>query len=68
MIDASAGGAILGKKEIEAYQILENITLNNCQWQTERAVQKKVAGVHDQDVVTNLVARISLLSEQLQVA
>ena len=30
LIDASAGGAILGKKnEVEAYQILENIALNN---------------------------------------
>ena len=30
LIDASAGGAILGKNELEAYQILENIALNNC--------------------------------------
>ena len=38
LIDASAGRAILGKNEIEAYRILENIALNNCQWPTERAV------------------------------
>ena len=31
LIDASAGGATLGKNEVEAYQILENIALNNCQ-------------------------------------
>ena len=30
LIDASAGEAILGKNEVEAYQILENIALNNC--------------------------------------
>ena len=53
MIDAYAGRAILGKNEIEAYPILENIALNNCQWPIERAVQKKVARVHDLDVVTN---------------
>ena len=31
LIDASVGGAVMGKNEIEAYQILENIELNNCQ-------------------------------------
>ena len=30
LIDASMGGAIVGKNEIEAYQILEIIALNNC--------------------------------------
>ena len=47
---------ILGKNEIEAYQILENRALKNCQWLTERAVLKKVAGVHDLEAVMNLVA------------
>ena len=66
LIDASAGGAIMGKNEVEAYQILENIALNNCQWPTKRAVPKKLAGVHDLDAVTNLAAQISSLSKQLQ--
>ena len=56
LIDVSMEGAILGKNEIEAYQILENIALNNCQWPTERSVSKKVARVHDLDAVTNLAA------------
>ena len=56
LIDASTGGAILGKNEVEVYQILENIVLNNCQWPIERAVPTKLAGVHDLDVVTNLAA------------
>ena len=30
LIDAFMGGAILGKNKVEAYQILENIALNNC--------------------------------------
>ena len=56
LIDASAGGDILGKNKVEAYQILENIVLNNCQWTIERAIPKKFVRVHDLDVVTNLVA------------
>ena len=30
LIDAYVGGAIMGKNEVEAYQILENIALNDC--------------------------------------
>ena len=43
LIDASVGGAIMGRNEVEAYQILENTALNNCQWQVERVVPKKQA-------------------------
>ena len=68
LVDASAGEAIMGKNEVEAYQILENIALNNFQWPTERVVPKKLVGVHDLDVVTNLATQISSLSKQLQVA
>ena len=67
LIDASAEGAILGKNEVEAYQILQNMALNNCQWPTERAVPKKVAIVHELDVVTNLSAQNMSLSKQPQV-
>ena len=30
LIVASAGGAIMGKNKVEAYQILENTALNDC--------------------------------------
>ena len=36
LIDAYVGGAIMGKNEVKAYQILENLALNNCQWPIER--------------------------------
>ena len=56
LIDASIGGAIIGKNEVEAYQILENIALNDCQWPVERAAPKKPAEVFELDVFTNLSA------------
>ena len=65
LIDASAGGAILGKNEVEAYQILENIALNDCQW-TKRVAPKKPAGVFDLDMFTRLSAQVSTLSKKLQ--
>ena len=66
LIDASAEGAIMGKNEVEAYQILENIALNDCQWPVERAAPKKPIGVFDLDMFTNLFAQVSTLSKQLQ--
>ena len=30
-IDAYAGGGIMGKNEVEAYQIIKSIALNDCQ-------------------------------------
>ena len=66
LIDASVGGAIMGKNEVEAYQILENITLNDCQWPVERVAPKKPTRVFDLDMFTNLYAQVSTLSKQLQ--
>ena len=66
LIDASAGGAIIGKNEVEAYQILENIALNDRQWLVERVASKKPAGVFDLDMFTNLFAQVSTLLKQLQ--
>ena len=66
LIDASAREAIMGKNEVEAYQILENIALNDCQWPAERVAPKKPAGVFDLDMFTNLSAQVSTLSKKLQ--
>ena len=66
LIDASAGGAIMGKNEVVACQILENIALNDCQWPLERISLKKPVGVFDLDMFTNLSAQVSTLSKQLQ--
>ena len=46
----------MGKNKVEAYQILENTALNDCQWLVERAALKKPAGVFDLNMFTNLSA------------
>ena len=65
LIDASAERAIMGKNEVEAYQILENIALNDCQWPVEIVALKKLAGVFVLDMFKNLSAEVSTLSKQL---
>ena len=65
LIDASTGGAIMGKNEVEAYQILENITLNDCQWPIERVAPKKPAEVFNLDMFTNLSTKVFTLFYKL---
>ena len=55
LLDALAGGALMRKSEDEAYQLLENIAINNNQWPSERVALKKPAGMYDIDVLSNLV-------------
>ena len=66
LIDATAKGAIVGKNEVEACQILEKNALNDCQWLVERVAPKKPTGVFDLDIFTNLSAQVSTLSKQQQ--
>ena len=66
LIDAFVEREIMGKNEVEAYQILENIAFNDCQWPVERVAPKKPAGVFDLDMFTNLSAQVSTLSKKLQ--
>ena len=56
----------MGKNKVEAYQILENIALDDCQWPVERVAPKKPNGVFDLDMFTNLSAQVSTLSKQIQ--
>ena len=56
----------MGKNEVEAYQVLENIAFNDCQWPVERVAPKKLVGVFDLDMFINLSAQVSTLSNQLQ--
>ena len=66
LIDASTRGAIIGKNEVEAYQILENIALNDYHWSVQRVASKKPVGVFDLDMFTCLSSQVSTFSKQLQ--
>ena len=43
-IDAVAGGTLINKTEDEAYNLIEEMALNNFQWSTERGQRKRVGG------------------------
>ncbi|KAM6580981.1 hypothetical protein CsatA_004755 [Cannabis sativa] len=63
LIDAAAGGAFMRKSANEAYDLLEEMALNNQQWPTERSQSKKVAGVLEVDAITKLTAQVEALTK-----
>ena len=65
LLHTSMGRALMRKSEDEAYQLLENMAINNCQWPSERVTLKKPAEMYDIDVFSNLAAQVSLLTKQL---
>ena len=66
LLDALARGALMSKIANEAYQLLEDMALNNFQWLNEIATLTKLSGVHELDVFNNLAVQVSLLTKQLQ--
>jgi len=42
MIDAAASGTLMSKTEDEAYNLIEEMSLNNYQWSNERGQPKRV--------------------------
>ena len=66
LLDASVGGALMSKSANEAYQLLEDINLNNCQWLSEIEMPKKLSEVHELDVFKNLAVKVLLLTKKLQ--
>ncbi|XP_062112485.1 uncharacterized protein LOC133823645 [Humulus lupulus] len=66
LIDAAAGGAFMRKNANEAYDLLEEMAMNNQQWPSERSFSRKVAGMYEVDAISKLTAQVEALTKQLQ--
>ena len=62
LIDAAAGGAFMRKTRDEAWDLLENMAMNNFQWANEKSIPKK-ATVNEVDVISTLAAQVQSLVE-----
>ncbi|KAG8496918.1 hypothetical protein CXB51_008149 [Gossypium anomalum] len=65
MIDAAVGGTINNKTPKEAYEFIEEMSLNNYQWQVMRTKPTKTAGVYNIDSVTILSNQVELLNKKI---
>ena len=57
MIDAAMGGKLMSKIEEEAYNLIEEMSVNNSRWSSERGQPKRVGGKYDIDALTLLTAK-----------
>ncbi|XP_073057234.1 uncharacterized protein [Primulina eburnea] len=64
-VDATAGGTIFAKSPAQAYDLLEQMTINSYQWASERSGVKRTAGVYAVDPITSLTAQVSALTTQI---
>ncbi|KAK5839064.1 hypothetical protein PVK06_007822 [Gossypium arboreum] len=64
MIDAAAGGTINNKTPEAAYEFIEEMSLNNYQWQVMRTKPMKAASVFNLDAVTMLSNQVELLNKK----
>ncbi|XP_073273293.1 uncharacterized protein [Primulina huaijiensis] len=64
-VDAAAGGTIFAKSPAQAYDLLEQMTINSYQWSSERSGVKKQAGIYAIDPITSLTAQVSALTTQI---
>ncbi|KAG8502588.1 hypothetical protein CXB51_000003 [Gossypium anomalum] len=65
MIDVAAGGTINNKTPEEASEFIEEMSLNNYQWQVMRTKPTKTAGVYNVDSVTMLSNQVELLNKKI---
>jgi len=60
-VDATAGGALIGKSIQAAKALLEEMASHNYDWASERATPKKGGGRHEVDAVILLASRVDAL-------
>ncbi|KAG8473286.1 hypothetical protein CXB51_035205 [Gossypium anomalum] len=65
MIDAAAGGTINNKTPEAAYEFIEEMSLNNYQWQVIRTKPTKTVGVYNVDVVNMLSNQVEIQNKKI---
>ena len=55
MIDAATGDTLMSKTGWEAYNLIEEMGLNNYQWSNERGQPKRIGGKFDVDALLCLL-------------
>ena len=65
MIDAAAGGTLMSKTEELAYNLIEEMALNNYQLSNERGQPKRVGGKYDIDALTLLTTKMDAMTQKL---
>jgi len=55
----------MSKTEDEAYNLIEEMALNNFQWSTDRTQLKRVGGKHEVNAITLLSTKVDDMTQRL---
>jgi len=64
-VDAKVGGTLMNKTEDEVCNLIEEMTLNNFKWSTERGQPTSVGGKLEVDALTLLSAKVDVMTQRL---
>ncbi|KAL5538589.1 hypothetical protein UlMin_045511 [Ulmus minor] len=65
VINAAAGGSLMGKTPEEAHDLLETMVDNNNQWHSDRVNARRPVGMHEIDSVNALSAQVAALARKM---
>jgi len=65
MIDVATSGTLMNKIEDEAYNLIEEMSLNDFLWSTERGQPKRVGGKLEVDALTLLSAKVDAMTQKV---
>jgi len=65
MTDAAAGGTLMSKMEEEAFNLIEEMTLSNYQWSSDRGQSKRVRCKFDVDALNLLTVKMDAMTQKL---
>ncbi|XP_031275462.1 uncharacterized protein LOC116133938 [Pistacia vera] len=65
IIDAASGGTIMKKTPEAAYELLDEMASNSYQWQSDKAPQRKTAGLYGVDAITTISAQLEALNKKI---
>uniref|UniRef100_A0A803PYS9 Retrotransposon gag domain-containing protein n=1 Tax=Cannabis sativa TaxID=3483 RepID=A0A803PYS9_CANSA len=61
----TSGRAFIKKSSIKAYELLDEMAMKNQQWSSERIQSKKVADMHEVDVIIKLTTQVEALTKMM---
>jgi len=61
MINAAVGGTLMSKTKEEAFNMIEEMALNNYQWLNEHGQPKRVGGKYNVDALTLLTVKMDAM-------
>ena len=65
MIDAASGGAFMKKSANDAYDLLEELALNDQQWPNVRNSIRRGAEVNESEVLAKIATQMELLTREV---